>query len=33
MVILYGLAKAIVSLSLTGLNVIIFHDGLINISY
>ena len=33
MVILCGLAKAIVSHSLTGLNITIFHDGLFDISY
>ena len=33
MVILCELAKAIAHHSLTGLNIIIFHDGLFNISY
>ena len=33
MVILCGLAKAIARHSLTGLNIVIFHDGLFNISY
>ena len=32
-VILCGLAKEIVRHSLTGLDIIIFHDGLFNISY
>ena len=33
MVILCGQAKAVARYSLTGLNIIIFHDGLLNISY